>query len=692
MPRTFLPLAFTVSCLCCAFSGEPARGAIRISDDISTGWQFLRQDAAGAESPDYEAVSGWQNVDLPHTWNTKDTFDDVPGYYRGIGWYRKQLAVPESWQGKRIVLHFEAACMVATVWLNGELLGEHRGSYLPFEFDVTRIVKPGGRNLVAVRVDNRWYRDVPTLDRDFNVMGGLHREVRLIATDPVYIVSTRVSTPKVSESEGVAAMDIEVRNEGKTPEKCEVVTDVSGPELSEPITVASTPTELRPGESVRIKQKTKPISRPKLWSPDEPNLYRVSFRLRVNGRVVDEDESPLGFRWYRFDPDKGFFLNGKHLKLRGVNRHDDYPGLGWALPKSRHVEDIKLIKSMGANFIRTAHYPQHPIVLDTCDKLGLLVWEEVPFDGDGLRKGLALGAEDFARNLQRDLRSMIARDRNHPSIILWSLGNENLYGPTAAARAAVLDLTRKLHAIAHQEDPSRLTTVAIDTPRHKLADEIGFTDVVDVVGYNIYAGWYGSHGERCDDLLPILDGFRRRHPNKSLIVSEYGADMERGRHTDSPRHLDISEEYGCRLHEFYWRAIDARPFVAGGLLWNVFDFGAEDRGKDQTIPHLNQKGCFTYDRQPKDVYYFYRSQWTTDPMVYIVSHTWTQRKPGPTPIRVYSNCDSVELSLNGKSLGTRDRSETYVWDVPLAAGDNELRANGSCNGKSVVDTIHMRCE
>ena len=169
--------------------------------------------------------------------------------------------------------------------------------------------------------------------------------------------------------------------------------------------------------------------------------------------MVDDLESPLGFRWYRFDPEKGFFLNGKHLKLRGVNRHDDYPGLGWALPKSRHIEDIKLIKSMGANFIRTAHYPQHPIVLDTCDKLGLLVWEEVPFDGDGLGKGLALGAEDFARNLKHDLRDTIARDRNHPSIILWSLGNENLYGPTAAARTAVLDLTRKLHAIAIKKTP-----------------------------------------------------------------------------------------------------------------------------------------------------------------------------------------------------------------------------------------------
>jgi len=692
MQKKLLLSALAIGCLCVLTSNLSSQGAIRVSEDISAGWRFLRTDAAGAESPDYQEGTGWQGVDLPHTWNTKDTFDDEPGYYRGIGWYRRSFAVPESWQGKRIVLRFEAACSVATAWLNGELLGQHKGSWTSFEFDITDRVKPGSsRNLVAVRVDNRWRRDVPPHDMDFNIMGGLHREVFLIATDPLHIVSTRVTTPQVSDAEGVAAFEIEVRNEAKKSKQFEVVTEIRGPGLPEPITLASPAAHLRPGESVLIKQRTEPIAKPKLWSPAEPNLYRVSFRLLVSGRAVDDRESPLGFRWYRFDADRGFFLNGKHLKLLGVNRHDDYPGLGWALPKSRQVKDIELIKSLGANFVRTVHYPQHPIVLDTCDRLGLLVWEEVPFDGEGYERAAVAGADDFARTVKQNLRDEIRRDRNHPAIILWSMGNENLNGPDLADWKAVVALTRQLDHVAKEEDPSRPTAVAINMPDR--AVQVGLTKAVDILGYNVYAGWYSG---QIEDMATRVDEFHRQNPGKPLIISEYGAGMENGRHADSPQCMDFSEEYGCRFHEFYWRTIRERPFVAGSLIWNVFDFGVERRGRPgalkQTIPHLNQKGIFTFDRQPKDVYYFYRSQWTGEPMVYIVSHTWAKRKPGATSIKVYSNCDAVELLLNGKSMGTKRKGEAFVWDVPLDAGDNQLRAEATRDGKHVVDGISIRCE
>ena len=203
------------------------------------------------------------------------------------------------------------------------------------------------------------------------------------------------------------------------------------------------------------------------------------------------------------------------------------------------------------------------------------------------------------------------------------------------------------------------------------AVESGLTKTVDILGFNIYAGWYGS---RIEDFEKEIDKIRRQNPDKPIILSEYGAGMERGRHTESPRRMDFSEEYGCRYHEFYWQAIQKRPFIAGSLIWNVFDFGVERRVKNQSIPHMNQKGMFTFDRQPKDVYYFYVSQWTKEPMTYIVSHTWTQRKEGATPIRVYSNCDTVEFFFNGKSLGAKSKGESLLWDVPLAAGDNELRA------------------
>ena len=356
----------------------------------------MRTDSAGAESPDYQEGSEWKGVDLPHTWNIEDTFDDEPGYYRGIGWYRKEFAVPESWKGKRIVIRFEAACSVATVWVNGQLLGQHKGAWTPFEFDITELVEPGGRrNVVAVRVDNRWRRDVPPHDMDFNIMGGLHREVFSIATDPVHIVSTRVTTPEVSETTGVAALEIEIRNETKRPWKCEIATEIQGPGLAEPITLASHVDELPPGQSVLVKQQTRPIANPKLWSPDEPNLYRVSFRLLVDGRLADDAESPLGFRWYRFDRGQRFLSQRQALEVarREPARRLSGFGLGVAevAPNRRHQTD----QGDGRNFLRTVHYPQHPVVLETCDKLGLLVWEEVPFDGEGPQKASIAGADDL---------------------------------------------------------------------------------------------------------------------------------------------------------------------------------------------------------------------------------------------------------------------------------------------------------
>jgi beta-galactosidase len=678
-----LSAALVVGCLLLSASCPPAFGGARVAEDLSRNWLFVRSDIAGAESPDYQEGAEWMPVDLPHTWNTADTFDDEPGYFRGVGWYRRVFGVRDGWKGKRIVLRFEAACNVAAVWVNGELVGWHKGAWTPFQFDVTDLVKPGA-NLVAVRVDNRWRRDVPPHAMDFNIMGGLHREVSLVALDPVNIVSTRVTTPKVSEAEAVAAFAVEVRNQGAEPKEYEVVAEIRGPGLAAPIQVTSPRAKLAPGETASIKQETAPIGTPKLWSPDEPNLYQVTFRLVCDGRTVDEVENPLGFRWYRFDPNEGFFLNGKHLKLHGVNRHDDYPGMGWAIPQSQQITDLKQIKQLGANFIRTVHYPQHPVVLDTCDRLGLCVWEEVPFDGEGTQRALIVGAEDFARTLKQNAREEIRRDRNHPSIILWSMGNENTNGPNLADWKAVADLTRELVQVVKEEDPTRPTTVAINRPDR--AAESGLMDAVDIVSYNVYANW------NCQEIEREIDEARRMRPEKPMMIGEYGLDIERGRHAEVPKHRDFSEEYACLYHETFWKAITNRPYLAGSLIWVACDFGAEQRVQNQTIRHMNQKGLVTFDRQPKDVAYFYRSQWSPEPMVYIVSHTWTDRKKGDAPIRVFSNCDAVELFHNGKSLGTKQRSEPLLWTVPLESGGNDLRAVGLRAGKPIADEMRVRCE
>ena len=671
-----------VFCLAAAFPGS-GESAARIRQDLSDSWQFLLADNAGMENSDYGGR--WTTVVLPHTWNASDTFDDVPGYHRGAAWYRRDFEVPAAWRGKRIVLRFEAAAQVATVWVNNILVGEHKGAFTPFEFDITDLARPGERSFAAVRVDNRWRRDIPPYDMDFNMMGGLPREAYLIALDPVHIVSTRVTTPRVSKEEGLAAFEVEVRNQSAEAREVEAVTQLLDP-AGRPAGSVRTRASIPAGATRVLRQQAEPVRNPSLWSPARPQLYRVEFELRENGRAIDEDTSPLGFRWYRFDPNAGFFLNGEPLKLRGVNRHDDYPGLGWALPPSRHAADIRLIKQMGANFLRPAHYAQHPSVLEACDRLGLLVWEEVPLDGEGEQMAPYTGARGFRETVKQMLRETIRRDRNHPSIILWSVGNENLNGATEEEWRTVADIERELAALAKQEDPTRPTAVAIN--RFDRADRVGLFDAVDVAGCNIYQGWYGGKSE---DFAPIIDEIHRKHPNRPLIISEYGAGMELGRHTDTPRRYDFSEEWGCLFHETYLREIDARRFIAGSLLWNVFDFGAEKRVV-QSIPHLNQKGIYDYYRRPKDVYYLYRSRWTGDPMVYIVSHTWTTRQGNPgeeKAVKVYSNCESVELFVNGKSAG-RKPGGAPVWQVAFASGENALRAVGRKGSQEVVDAMKVQ--
>lgn len=666
------------------FSLSPAVSAVvRLNQNFSEGWHFNLGDAAGIENSDYTEGNGLMVVRLPHTWNTKDTFDDVPGYYRGIGWYRKSFTIPANWAGKRIAVRFEAACQVATVWVNNSLMGEHKGCFTPFQFDITNIAKPGGNNFIAVRVDNRWRRDIPPYDMDFNLMGGLQREASLIATSDAHIVSTRVTTPRVSVSGATARFEMEIQNESSAEKMVEAVTIVTSPEGANVVTLSS-PVRLAPGAKATVRQETE-VAKPQLWSPDTPRLYHVSFVLRESGTATDDDAAPLGFRWYRFDSQKGFFLNGQPLKLRGANRHDDYPGLGWALPSSRQVKDVELIKQIGCNFVRLAHYAQDPSVLEACDRLGLLVWEEVPFDGEGQQLAPYEGATGFAETLQQMLRDTIHRDRNHPSIILWSVGNENLNGATASEWTAVANLERRLAALAKTEDPTRPTAMAID--RLDRADEVGLFDAVDVVGCNIYRGWYGGV---FDDFGKVIDEVHRKHPDRPLVISEYGADMGLGLHSEHPVNYDFSEEWGCLMHESYLRQIGEREFIAGSLLWNIFDFGVEER-MQQSVPHLNQKGIYDYYRRPKDVYYLYQSQWTTQPMVNIVSHTWTERqgKPGEQKsIKVYSNCERVELFLNGKSLGTK--SSSFVWPVVLQPGDNQLRAVGRKGSGQVTDSMTVR--
>ena len=595
-------------------------------------------------------------------------------YYRGPGWYRRVFVPEASLKGLNLKLHFLGANQVTDVWLNGKYLGRHVGGYLGFQFDVTGILRPGMENVLAVRVNNAYNYDIPPHSADFNFYGGIYREVELLATHPLHISDVLIRTPSVSCTAATVVVRSEIRNSTKKDEQLKLVANVVSP-YNEIVQSSAMQVLVPAGKTMTIDQQLPTVKNPLLWSPEHPWLYKVYATIYdERGTALDQTISEFGFRWYSFDADSGFFLNGRNLKLKGVNIHQDFLNKGNAVGIDQKRMDLKNIKAMGANFVRLAHYPHHPIVLDLADQLGLLVWEEIPLVN-------TVGGEEFFKNTRQMLVDMIARDKNHPSVILWGVGNEFAMESLAAEDTKrAKQLVQELHDLAKQLDPTRLTVQA-----HNALSDTTIFGITDVQGRNRYYGWYeGTY----NDLGPALDKEKQVFPHWKILVSEYGAEGKYGYHVDKPAIFDHSESYQMLFHEASWNAINERQWVAGGSIWNMYDFGSFR--KIGNIPHINQKGMMTKDRKPKSVYYYYQSQWSSKPMVYIVSHTWTHRagvEGMPQPVRVFSNCESVELFLNGASLGKQDSG--FVWGAKFANGENTLRAIGHMKGETVQDEMTL---
>lgn len=654
----------------------------RRSIALNNNWYFRKGDVSGAEKPSFDH-SNWQSVSIPHTWNDRDVYDvrnirdglDIMEmYYRGPGWYRKVFVPEASLKGLNLKLHFLGANQVTDVWLNGICLGRHIGGYLGFQFDVTTVLRLGKKNVLAVRVDNAYNYDIPPHTADFDFYGGLYREVELIAASPVRIEDVLVRTPTVSRAVATVSAKSDIRNSTRQEKQLTLVANIVSP-YNEIVQSVASQVLVPAGNTISVDQKLPPIKNPLLWSPDRPWLYKVySTIYDEKGTAVDQTISPLGFRWFAFDADSGFFLNGRSLKLKGVNIHQDFLNKGNAVGIDQKRADLTNVKMMGANFVRLAHYPHHPAVLDLADSLGLLVWEEIPFLN-------TVGREEFFKNTKQMLVDMIARDKNHPSIILWGLGNEFTMTWLAEDDTRFAkQLTQDLHSLVKQLDPTRLTVQA-----HNEVSDTTILGITDVQGRNRYYGWYeGTY----TDLGPALDREKKMFPHWKVLVSEYGAEAKYGYHVDDPTIFDHSETYQMLFHEASWQAINNRPWVAGGAIWNMYDFGSFR--KIGNIPHINQKGMMTKDRKPKGVYYYYQSQWSSKPMVYIVSHTWTHRKGVegvPQSVRVFSNCDSVEFFLNGNTLGKQEHG--FVWKTHLTNGENTLRAIGYSKGETVRDEMML---
>jgi beta-galactosidase len=645
---------------------------------LADGWRFLRADVAGAEAAGFDD-GAWTAVTVPHTWNALDGENGGDDYYRGAGWYRRHQPVPASESGRRIYLEIDAANIVATAWVNGMQAGQHSGGYARFRFDVTALVTFGADNVIAVQVSNAAGLAVPPLSADYTFFGGIYREARLVSVDPLHLDMDSFGSSGVlglqrAASRQSASVDLRasVSNAGPQPAPATVEASVLAADGSV-AQQASADVTVMAGATADVTVPLT-IASPHLWDGvRDPYLYTLRVDLRAGGTVVDSVTEPLGLRFFQFDATAGFALNGAPLNLHGVNRHQDRLDRGWAITAQDHDEDMALIREMGANAIRLAHYQHAQHFYDLADRYGLVVWAEVP-----LVNSTQAGA--FADNAKQQLVELIRQSGNHPAIVTWSLSNELQYDKSVAN--TLLPLMTDMNTLAHTEDPSRPTALATFYDQN---DPV--TTKTDLVAFNRYDGWYVN---TIADFAPGIDGMHTGKPAMKMGLSEYGAGASVNFHSASPRIMDHTEEYQSLFHETYWQALAARPFVWGSFVWNMFDFAADARNEGDT-PGRNDKGLVTYDRKTrKDAFYWFKANWTTAPFVYVTSRRWTPRPAGAYDVKVYSNAATVTLRVNGTALPAQTApGHLFVWKgVALAAGANSLEASAAAaGGATVTDAV-----
>lgn len=672
----------------------------RIKTSINTNWQFYKGDIAGY--PEKAATVKWETVNIPHSWNTADVTDDEKGYYRGTGWYTKHLNIPAAWKDKEVSLYFEGASQTAEVYVNGKKAGSHIGGYTYFNIPIKQFLNFGENavNTVAIKVDNKYDANIPPLTADFTFFGGIYRDVYLVATDAVHFDTDNnasdgvfVSTPKVSAKEANVNVAGAFVNQSTKSRNLQLITRITDQEGKLVIQKQSR-LKAGAGQKVHFQQLIANINKPNLWSPESPYLYTTTSVLvdSSTGQQLDEVSNPLGFRWFYFDANKGFFLNGKHYKLMGASRHQDYKDMANALPDAMHVSDVELLKNMGANFLRVAHYPQDPAVLQACDRLGILTSIETPIVNQ-ITESAA-----FTQNCKNMQVEMIRQNFNHPSVIIWAYMNEVLlrmpYSNNEPDKRKtylqnVAALAQQLEDITRREDSSRYTMI----PNHgafDLYNSAGLTKIPKIVGWNLYQGWYSGN---LGGFAKYLDEHHRVLPNTPVMVTEYGADADSRVHSLQPVRFDKSNEYAVIYHKAYIKAINERPFVMGAAIWNLADFNSETRA--ESMPHINNKGITTIDRKPKDSYHLYKAGLWQQPYIAIGSKQWVLRSgiaeaddnlQCTQPVEVYSNQPNVTLKLNGAAVGTVSTVDNAAsFNVPFINGENKLEAVTTVNGKTYTD-------
>ncbi|MGB0371553.1 MAG: glycoside hydrolase family 2 TIM barrel-domain containing protein [Opitutales bacterium] len=693
----FLALASTLS------AENLREGWEFVQKDLGSPWEALRTEKRDVDNP------RWTSVTIPHTYNAYDVVSPYEPYYQGPAWYRLRKTIKNPHENGTTLLHFRGAGQKTQLYIEDHFVGEHVGGFDEFSFDITEaLAKFADRDAVSILVRTDNSRDVemmPSNLADFHIYGGLYREVHLEYLPELYVEWPRMDA-LVDEAGKKGTIKIRARIQDKGErDVIELLLELFD-EKGHRVKARSTRinTIYRKFAEIEIE-----LDNPKLWSPDSPYLY--TWKLKT--RKLDNDtphviEGTTGFRYFRFEKKGPFYLNGERLLLRGTHRHEDHAGYGFAMPDDLLREEMQLMKDMGVNFLRLGHYQQDRQVLELCDELGILVWEEIPWCRGGI------GGEEYQEQGRRMMRNMIAQHRHHPSIILWGIGNETDWKGDFSShdRAAVREYSIELHELAKWLDPHRMTAL-------RRNDDI--KGVIDVYSPSIWSGWY--HGKFTDYFevtkkrVQSVDHFfhaewgasqhARRHsedPDKGLAAIESGDGTERdgdflmtGGAARVSRDGDWTESYAVNLIDWFLKEQEKMPWLTGSAAWLFKDFTTAIRSNNP-VPYVNQKGVVERDMTPKAGYYVFQSYWAKEPMLRIYGHTWPVRwgEEGEAKmLKVYSNCDTVELFLNGKSLGKREReSQNFPaaglrWVSPFKVGKNTVKAVAVVDGKELVDEIEF---
>jgi beta-galactosidase len=626
--------------------------AQRIRESFDLGWKFRRSDSPGAEAPALSDAD-WRTLDLPHDWSIEGRFDETaPSSYcgaylpAGIGWYRKQFRIPDSYKDKKLTLEFDGIYQLSEVWINGHFLGRRPYGYVPFFYDLTPHVKFGNANLIAVRVDNshqtncRWYSG-----------SGIYRHTWLLSTNQIHIAhwGSFVSSQQISKEAASLGVRTRVSNESGNAANCTLTLELVDRDGNAIQSIEATQ-KVAAGEEYDFRQQVK-VSSPRLWSVADPYMYKVHSTVRVQGQVVDEYDTPIGIREAVFDADRGFLLNGERVKLNGVCLHHDGGSVGAAVPERIWERRLEILKEMGCNAIRTSHNPYAAEFLDMCDTMGFVVMNEA-FDEWKVPKG-QIGpngyAEYFDEWYERDVQNFVRRDRNHPCVVLWSAGNE--IGDQGSPQGP--ETLRKLLQVFHSEDPTRPVTAGCDHIHSEPASEAArpeFLALLDVVGYNYVDRWR----DRKEKYYSID---RHAFPERRFLGTESEAmGGVRGEYPDLFSVQDPSPEFFQFLRgrnvdvEQLWKFVNTYDYVAGDFMWTGIDYLGESRWPMKS----SSAGVIDTCGFKKDGFYFYQSQWIDNPVLHLFPHwNWKGKEGQVIPVTCFTNCDTVELFLNGRSLGVK---------------------------------------